>query len=323
MTSYIAPIPGTNSMQITLKIRTVCLIILVSLSLCSSNSYAQCCAPGSPVSGSEHTGIVAPDNFRFITYFRHSFSDTYYDKTKPAELQDSEAGYDYLGLVISYGIIKRLAAEVELGYYFDKYQNSEVLGKLVTEGFNNAVISAKYALLNLNGFEITLSSGVKIPLSEKQFTDSYGIPLPQEIHPSSRAFGFVGQIYFSRAFSHKWKSVLTGRYETNGQNKDKYQFGDSFISSLFISRTFSRNWVATLQLRDEYRNRDLQSKTEYSFTGGNILFLSPQLSHTFKNRLTLAASAEAPILRNYNGVQLGPKYAFGISLIKDFCFIKK
>lgn len=303
--------------------RRVCIVLLIALSVYGADSYAQCCAPGSPVSGSEHTGIVAPKNLRLITYYRHSFSDTYYDKSEPAELQDSEAGYDYLGMVVSYGIAKKLSAEAELGYYFDKYQHSEVLGKLVTHGFNSTVLSVKYALLNHKGFELTLGSGVKIPLSEKQFTDSFGIPYPQEIHPSSRAFGYVGQIYLSKAFSPKWKTVLTGRYETNGQNKDKYRFGDSFITSLFISRTFSRNWVATLQFRDEYRAKDFQSDIEYSFTGGTVAFLSPQLSHTFKNRLTAAVSADLPVLREYNGVQLGPKYAVGVSFVKDLCFSKK
>ncbi len=288
----------------------------------SNKLYAQCCAPGNPVSGSEHTGIVAPKTLRLISFYRHSFSDTYYDISKPADYQESTAGYNYIGEVVSYGFAKRFSAEAEVGYYIDKYQNSDVLGRLATHGFNNAVVSVKYALLNHKGFEVTLGTGIKLPLSHKQFVDQYKIPFPQEIHPSTRAFGFTGQIYISKAFSPKWKTVLTGRYESNGHNKEEYRFGDAFISSIYISRTFSRNWMVTFQIRDEYRNEDLQDDTKYLETGGNIIFVSPQLSHTFSNRLTAAVSTDMPVNRKYNGIQLGPKYALGVSLVKDICFAK-
>ncbi|HLN53228.1 MAG TPA: hypothetical protein VK212_05925 [Lentimicrobium sp.] len=298
-------------------------VVFMLLTFHYADVSAQCCAPGNPVSGSEHTGIVAPNTIRLITFLRHSFSDTYYDISEPAQLQNSKAGYDYIGEVLSYGFAKRFSAEAELGYYVDKYQDTEIIGKLVTHGFNNAVISVKYAAINYKGFEVTVGTGVKIPLSHKQFIDKIGLPYPQEIHPSTRAFGFAGQLYISKAFSPKWKSVLTGRYETNGYNKEGYRFGDAFISSLFISRTFSRDWVATLQFRNEYRKQDLQDNIKYLFTGGNIAFISPQLSYTFKSRLTTAISADLPVLRNYNGIQLGPKYAVGISIVKDICLIKK
>jgi hypothetical protein len=113
--------------------------------------------------------------------------------------------------------------------------------------------------------------------------------------------------------------VVLNRYEINGYNADDYRFDNSLFSSVFVGRSFAKNWAATLQFRNEYRQEDWQSDIRYLVTGGDILYLSPQLSYTFKPRMTLSLTADFHIYRDYNGIQLGPKYAFGISLVKDFC----
>lgn len=297
------------------------LLLIIVFLIIGQVVNAQCCAPGNPASGSEHTGILPKNTLRTITFYKHSFSDTYYEISEKSGYQDSRAGYDFIGEVVSFGLMQKLSVEAELGYYFDKYQDSEVLGMLKTHGITNAVLSLKYAVLKTKwNFELTLGSGIKLPLSQKVFHDEYGVPFPQEIQPSTGAFGFVGQLYMLKSFKeNKWRLVFNGRYETNGYNRDDYRFGDVFISSLFIGRSLTKNWSATLQVRNEYRLEDFQGEVRYLFTGGDIMFLSPQISHTFKKRITLTVMGDLPVYRHYNGIQLGPKYAFGFSLLKDFC----
>ena len=283
---------------------------------------AQCCAPGNPVSGSEYIGTLPKKTLRTITFYRHSYSDTYFEGSDISEYQGTESGYDFIGEVISYGIIGKLTAEAEIGYYIDKYQDSDVLDRFTTHGFTHAVLSAKYAVLKTkNDMELTLGAGARVPVSRKVFKDDYGVPYPQEIQPSTGAFGFVGQLFFFKGFQEKkWRLVIHGRYEINGYNSEDYRFGDALFTSLFVGYGFAKNWAATVQLRNEYRWEDWQGDTRYLVTGGEILFASPQISYTFKPRLTLSVMADIPVYRHYNGVQLGPKYAVGISLVKDFCF---
>jgi hypothetical protein len=281
---------------------------------------AQCCSPGNPVSGSAYVGILPPKTLRTITYYRHSFSDTYYEGSEVSDYQGTHSGYDFFGEVLSYGIIKKLTVEAELGYYIYKYQESDVLGKLKTYGFSNAIISFKYAVLKTkNDMELTLGAGAKVPVSRKVFSNDYG-PYPPDIQPSTGAYGFVAQLFFYKGFSEKkWRLVVLNRFEINGYNSEDYRFGNALFSSVFVGRSFAKNWAATLQFRNEYRWEDWQSDTRYLATGGDILYVSPQLSYTFKPRLTLSIMADFPIFRDYNGIQLGPKYAFGISVVKDFC----
>lgn len=297
------------------------LLLIVGFIVLVQEGFAQCCSPGNPVSGSEYVGILPKKTLRTITYYRHSYSDTYYEGSEVSDYQGTHSGYDFFGEVLSYGIIKKLTVEAELGYYVYKYQESDVLGKFRTYGFSNATLSLKYAIIKTKkDLELTLGAGAKVPVSKKVFGDEYGVPYPQDIQPSTGAFGFVAQLFFFKSFMEKkWRLVVLNRYEINGYNSDDYKFGNAFFSSVFIGRSFAKNWAATLQFRNEYRQEDWQRDIRYLVTGGDILFLSPQLSYTFKPRLTLSVTADFPVFRDYNGIQLGPKYAFGISVVKDFC----
>jgi hypothetical protein len=283
---------------------------------------AQCCAPGNPVSGSEYVGVVAKKTLRTITFYRHSFSDTYFEGSEISDYQGTQSGYDFIGEVLSYGILKKLSAEAELGYYITKYQDSDVLDEFRTHGFSNATFSLKYALLKTGkDLELTAGAGAKVPVSRKVFRDEYGVLYPQEVQPSTGAYGFTGQLFFYKGFwDKKWRLVFHGRYETNGYNSEDYRFGDAVFASLFIGWSFATNWAATMQFRNEYRWEDWQGDTRYLATGGDILFVSPQVSYTFKPKITVSLVGDVPVYRQYNGVQLGPKYAAGISLVKDFCF---
>lgn len=312
--------PGQQTMSQFSFLKKFLLLFIVILFITES-AKSQCCSPGNPVSGSEYVGILPKKTLRTITFYRHSYSDTYFEGAEVSDYQGTESGYDFIGEVISYGLIKKFTVEAELGYYLTKFQNSEVLPEFRTHGFSNAVLSAKYAVLKTGSdMELTLGAGAKVPVSGKVFKDQYGVPYPQEIQPSTGAFGFVGQLFFFKGFDEKkWRLVVHGRYELNGYNSDDYRFGDAIFTSLFIGRSFAKNWAATLQFRNEYRFEDWQGDTRYLVTGGDILFVSPQLSYTFKPRLTLSVTGDIPLYRHYNGVQLGPKYAVGISVVKDFC----
>jgi hypothetical protein len=284
-------------------------------------AFSQCCAPGNPVSGSEYIGTLPKKTLRTISFYRHSFSDTYYEGSEVSEYQGTHSGYDFIGEVISYGLIKKLTVEAEIGYYIDKYQDSEVLDRFTTHGFTNGILSVKYAVLKTKkDMELTLGAGAKFPITRKIFKDEYGVPYPQEIQPSTGAFGFVGQMFFFKGFNaKKWRLVMHARYELNGYNSEDYRFGDALFTSVFLGWGFAKNWAATIQLRNEYRWEDWQGDTRYLVTGGEILYASPQISYTFKPRLTLSLMGDIPVYRKYNGVQLGPRYAFGISVVKDFC----
>ena len=111
-----------------------------------SASWAQCCSPGNPVGGTTNVGTVDARTFRVLAFLRHSYSDTYYEGSRKAELQGTTAGYYYLGSVLAYGITPRLTAETEFGLFFDKRKQNEGQAPEQTSGLANGVFSLKYGV---------------------------------------------------------------------------------------------------------------------------------------------------------------------------------
>lgn len=282
---------------------------------------AQCCSPGNPVAGTAAAGIVMKHKLRSVTFYRHSFSDTYYSGSKKSEDQGAKANFNFIGQIFTYGITNRLSFETEFGYFLNKTREDTVQGKISTNGLYNATLSAKYCILHTEkGFEITLGAGARMPLTQKMVYNEWNLPITNDMQPSTHAFGFVGQSFLAKSFPElQFKLIWVNRYEINGRSLEKYRFGNAWFSSLFMSKGLGGKWVGLLQFRNENKKPDYSDKTEFVHSGGNVFIISPQISWTFMN-WNLTALCDFPLMRKLNGTQISPKYAFGLSINRDFKF---
>jgi hypothetical protein len=298
----------------------ILILICLFVSISYDTTIAQCCSPGNPVAGAASVGTVPKKKFRSITFFRHSFSDTYYEGNKVSEMQGVEANFNYIGEIIGYGLFKRLTIEGEFGYFINKTKKDTVMGTQETKGLYNGVISLKYCLLkSKNDWEITVGSGFKFPFTRTPIVGEYDVPLPEDIQPSTNATGFVAQLYVAKSYpKKKFGVILINRYEINGRNENRYRFGNAFYSSLFISKGFLKRFTGLLQIRNENRAMDVQGDIDFTSSGSNVVFMAPMLTCRLPRDFNVTTYFDFPVNRNYEGLQLGPKYAFGVSLLRQF-----
>lgn len=283
----------------------------------------QCCSPGNPVAGSANLGVVGKKNLRVISFFRNSYSDQYYEGAKKSDYRLlKRAGFNYLGAILGYGITPKLTAEIEAGYFIQKYQvyNLSEEYRLNGRGFASGVISGKYNIFSNfeKGWEITLGAGAKVPFSQNPISED-NVLLPQELQPTSGAFGGVTHLFTSKSFLDKtvWL-ILLNRSEFNGANPQKYRYGNSSTTSLVASKRFKDKLALLLALRHEYRDFDKRNDITQTSTGGNYLFLTPQINYNLFE-WNVSCLFDLPIYRKVNGRQLAGKYAFSITLLKSFC----
>ena len=203
------------------------------------------------------------------------------------------------------------------------FQN-ELAGLTSVSGLSNGVFSLKYGILKTKKlFELTVAGGLKFPFTQTNLTDDQGIAYPPDIQPSTGAFGFVGQLYLAKGFLPvQMKLMLINRVEVNGKNKTDYHYGTGIFTSFFVTKTLFSHLVTLVQFRNEYRWPDKEGEIDFPGTGGDILYVAPQLSWSFPKGWAVSANCDIPIWRNYNGFQLGPKIAAGLTLVKDFNFGK-
>ncbi|MBI3502329.1 MAG: hypothetical protein HY063_11095 [Bacteroidetes bacterium] len=310
--------------------------IVVLVNLLSGAAFSQCCSPGNPVGGTTNIGVLDKKTLRVITFYRHSYSDTYYSGDSKSDFSFvKNASFNYAGLVLGYGLLKKLTLETELGYFINKTQtyNIEPAYTNTGFGFNNTVLSLKYNLISKTEkpFEWTVGAGAKIPFS-KEFQIVDNSELPRDVQPSTHAFGIVAQSFLYRGFPEKrLRLFFISRYEYNFTDTKNYMYGNVLFSSFFIAKKLgTSNWTAILQTRHEWRDYDYKDASDQNSkinsSGGNLIFISPQINYTVAQKWNLSLLADFPVYHYLNGTQLGNKFSVAVYLSRDFggkCEVKE
>jgi hypothetical protein len=268
-------------------------------------------------------GVLGKNYLRAITYYRNSYSDTYYEgSSKTTEnVQLDHAGYNFAGLAVAYGITKRLTVEADAGYYFNKTQVFKNIDYTETGyGMSNGGITVKYGafIRPVQQLEITAGAGFRFPFTMDPLVVD-GVQLSRDVQPSTNAFGAAGMLFFNKGFpSITLRLFSINRYEYNFEGNTGYKYGNILLNSVFVSKKIFKYFFGIIQLRSEWKTHDQASGTEVVNSGFVLLTVTPQLSYSIVGKWNLTALYDIPVYKNYNGRQLTPKYSFALSLTRDF-----
>jgi hypothetical protein len=285
--------------------------------------YSQCCSTGSPVGASVYVGVLNKNSLRLIAYYRHNYSDTYYEgNSKTTEnLALNSSNYNFSGIAIGYGISKRITFETDLGYFFNKTQEFKNIDYAEKGyGLSSGGVTLKYGAFvkPAKQFELTVGAGFRYPFkSDPQVID--GVQLSRDVQPSTNAFAISGLLFLNKGFpSLKMRLFSINRFDHNYEDKLNYKYGDMLLNSIFVSKQIVKSFIGILQLRSECRWEDTDNGVDRINTGNFLLILSPQLNYSVAEKWNLSLLCDVPVFKNYNGKQLTPSYSFALGLTRDF-----
>jgi hypothetical protein len=312
-----------------LDFRSYSFVIFCFYLLARIETSAQCCSPGNPVGGTANLSIVTENKLRMNTYFRFGYADTYFEGSRKSDFQFVDnASYSYLGTILTYGLKNRVNIEAEFGYYFSRTQNYKLntsTYSLTGSGLKDGVFTLKYNLYKnaLKELEFTGGLGAIIPF-RKSPQDVNNVQLPIDVQPSDMAYGIVVQTFLYKGFIANGLHLFQlNRYEYKFENPQQYQFGQALYSSLFISKALNTNWSIIMQIRNEWRQADKRFGKQVPLSGGDLLFIAPQLNYSIRQKWSVSVLADMPVYRNYSGTQLSPKFALAILISREFDFSRK
>jgi hypothetical protein len=309
-------------------------LVFITIALFSGYQVsAQCCSTGSPVGASTHVGVLNKNAIRIITFYRHSFSDVYYEGSNPSEDiidMSDDAHYDFGGLTFEYGLTHRFTLQADAGYFFNKIVNfhNPLLTDQNGQGMSNGYILLKYGLYidPVKLVEITVGAGLKYPFTRQPATAPNGSALQLDARPSTNAYGFVGTLLLSKEFAPvTLRTFMLNRFEYNGFNVNDYQTGMLYINSIFVSKKIVKRLFGIVQLRNEVHGKDVQDGMEETNTGYYLVVITPQISYNIGGLWNLSFLYDFPVYKNYQGKQLTPDYSYAVSLSRDFsnCTFKR
>jgi hypothetical protein len=300
-------------------------ICLILISIFHDNLTAQCFSSINPVGGVSNLLVLEKNTLRFIGSYHYGLSNQYFDGHEKSDYSRvKRACYNYIGIILAYGIFNKITLEAETGYFLNKtykLENSTNTGY----GFNNIIISPKFSLITNydKRFFMSGSTGIKIPFG-RELQKVNLVEVPHELQPSTHALGFVVQTFIVKENSFKGlRYFLVARGEYNYKNKAGYKYGNFLSVSAYLSKHLMYNWIkgdwtTILQLRNEFRGEDYINDRIVESTGGYSLLLMPQINYTIKERWNISLMGNIPVYQYFIGTQLAAKFGLVLNFAGDF-----
>ncbi len=297
--------------------------IFISFIFCFSKIHTQtCCSGGIPLSNSigletsEQGALQIGLNYDYNNLNTlNSGSETLNDN---ARLRITHSALLNLG----YSITNQLSIEGLLTWVNQRRKITQFGNENLDQssGIGDAILLAKYNFNNTLGKESDLAIGIgtKIPLGSSTETNTQGITLNADLQPGSNAWDIIYLIQASKRFGFRPSLTFSSRviYRDTGTNpsyfdNSTYKFGNEFQAYLGASDQFVFfktliNPSLTLKYRDA--NIDEIGGFDLNNTGGNWLFIIPNVSFNLTPNIVFSAKAELPIYSYVDGTQLTPTY---------------
>lgn len=197
-----------------------------------------------------------------------------------------------------------------------------------TSGIGDAVVLLKYRILDVLGENtfLNLGTGVKVPLGKSDFTSEEGIQLTSDLQPGSGAWDGLGWLSFSKngilrpsgTVSTSAIYRFTGVNSSYLNNTSTYEFGNTLqISAGYTDQLLIFNTIVNPGLVVKYRKSwsDKIDDSEIPNTGGNWVFVRPELNIQITPNFNAITKMEVPLYSYVEGTQLTPTFRVTAGLL--------
>ena len=301
-------------------------VLILILLLIGLQVYAQtCCSGGVPLSNNlgmpnEGKGILSLGlNYDYNNLNTLNAGSDKLDDDSRLRITNSVL----LGL--GYSFTDRLSVETLLTWVNQTRTITQFGNENLTEttGIGDAVFLLKYAVPNLLGAKTVLNfgAGVKAPLGRSDINTDQGILLTADLQPGSGAWDGLGWLSLSKGLPFRPSATLSGSftYRFTGKNNDYlnntsiYEFGDVIQANIGYTDQFLLfNTIFNPGLIVKYRKakEDRINAINLPNTGGEWVFVRPELAVKIAPDFGLALRLELPLYSFVEGTQLTPTLRF-------------
>lgn len=298
------------------------------------SAWAQCCAggAGSPIAGGASQGVLMDGQLEINANYQMISTDKFLSGAVADTGFFHSLSTNYLYFRVAYGLSERLTMSVETGYFLNKTQVE--LGeeeRISSSGIGDLIFFPRYNIwkrkTEKSNTELTLGLGIKLPLGayndsighvEPFSGNTYYVPKPQAVQPSSGANDFIFYSFFYRGYyCDKIRLFANSLYIRKGWNPRGEKMGDFGSVGLFAGYSILPKLNATASIRGEIVgqtevNPDLLMFTAIGYdpaaTGHKKLFAGLQLGYSPMPGLMLFASTEYPLYQYVNATQIASQY---------------
>lgn len=232
---------------------------------------------------------------------------------------------------LGYSISNRISVEALLTWVNQSRTISQFGNENFTEtsGIGDAVFLLKYSIPDPFGNRtlLNLGTGTKAPLADSDILSENGLQLTADLQPGSGAWDALGWVSVSKGMNFRpsasvslsYTLRLTGKNNSYLNNTATYEFGDEMIlnlgytDQLLLFSSVIINPGLVLKYRRAFE--DKIDDQEIPNTGGEWIFIRPELGLALTQQIHLNSRLELPLYSFVEGTQLTPtaRVSFGIT----------
>lgn len=306
-------------------------ILLVFLS--GQSVFSQtCCSGGVPLSN--NLGLPNEGQGSFLVGLNYDYNNLNTLNAGTDKLDDASRKRitNSMLLNLGYSFTDRFSLEALFTWVNQTRTISQFGNENFTEtsGIGDAVFLVKYAFPDILGSKSILNLGVgtKAPLGKSDLTTEEGFQLTADLQPGSGAWDALGWLSVSKGVNFRPSATFSGSftYRLTGKNKSYlndtsiYEFGNVMQANVgYTDQFLVLNTIFSPGLIVKYRKafEDRIDASEIPNTGGQWIFVRPELTVKLTTKLSLVARVELPVYSYVEGTQLTPTLRFtaGVSYL--------
>lgn len=314
--------------------RNLFFLLLLSCPIGYSAFAQTCCSGGVPLSN--NIGLPNEGKGIIIIGLNYDYNNlnTLYARSSKLDDESRQRITNSVLLNLGYSLTDKIAVEV-LFSWVNQTRNITQFGNenfTSTSGFGDAVFLVKYSMPNVLGKNTLLNVGIgtKAPIGKSDLLSDQGIQLTADLQPGSGAWDGIGWLSISKGFNFRPSASITGSftYRSTGANNSylnntsTYEFGNEIQANIgFTDQIILFNTLLDPGIVFKYRRafEDKIDAQNIPNTGGEWVFIRPEISANLSQRISIISRLELPIYSFVEGTQLTPtsRVTAGISLKLD------
>ncbi len=298
-------------------------------------SAQTCCSGGVPLSN--NLGLPNEGKGSFIVGLNYDYNHLNTLNAGTEKLDDDSRSRNTNSILLNagYAIDERLSVEA-LFTWVNQTRTIRQFGNesfTETRGIGDAVFLIKYAFPELLGIGtiLNLGLGTKAPFGKSNLTSEEGFQLTADLQPGSGAWDILGWTSISKKLGFRPSATASGSitYRLTAKNNSYlndssvYEFGDVLQANVGYTDQFLLfNTVVDPGLILKYRKAfaDQIDGSDLPNTGGQWVFVRPELAAQLSKNMKLLTRLELPIYSKVVGTQLTPTLRFTAGI--SYTFIK-
>ena len=167
--------------------------------------------------------------------------------------------------------------------------------------------------------------GIKLPTGS--YTDTGNstdptapgpVPIDRGLEPGTGTTDVILGAYYTDGLAQDLDYYTQALYQRALDSRDDYKPGDGFNVNVGLRYAGIPNVGTLLQLNYRYVEHDVGSNADELNTGGILLYISPGISVSINQQISVYAFYQYPLYQELYGIQLAPQYTVTLGMRYSF-----